>query len=252
MKLLKPKEKRFWEIDFLRGIAIIMMIIFHFLYDLVYFGGYGFDIWSGFWLFFARTTALIFIFLVGISLTLSYSRATRAKLTKRRRINLPLKYIKRGLRIFGYGLLITAATFLFLENGVIVFGILHFIGVAIILAYPLIRYSYSNLVLGIVFIAAGFYLSSFTLNFSWLLWLGLKQAGFYTLDYFPIFPWLGVVLIGLFAGNILYKDYKRRFRIREIGSLQVIKQLCYIGRHSLLIYLIHQPVLIALLYMFVF
>jgi len=241
-------DKRFWEIDFLRGIAIIMMIIFHFLFDLYYFGGYDFNLWSGFWFAFGRITALIFIFLVGISLTLSYSRTIKLK----KKINFPMKYVKRGIMIFGYGILITLVTFLFLESGVIVFGILHFIGVAIILAYPFIRLTDANLLFGIAFIFIGYPVSDIILEIPWLLWLGVKQTGFYTLDYFPVFPWFGFVLFGIFVGNILYRNYKRRFRFKELGSLPVIKQLCYIGRHSLLIYLIHQPVLIALLYLLVF
>jgi uncharacterized membrane protein len=238
-------RKRFWEIDFLRGIAILMMIIFHFLYDLNYFSVYYSDLWSGFWFLFGRITALIFIFLVGISLTLSYVRTRHAK------INLPLKYIKRGLRVFGYGLLITLATLLFLKDGLIIFGVLHFIGVAIILAYPFLRFSFVNLFLGIIFISIGFYISEIFVDFPWLLWLGLKQEYFYTLDYFPIFPWFGIVLFGLFFGNILYKNYERQFKLRDFSNFIFVKQLCLIGRHSLFIYFIHQPILIAILHLFV-
>jgi len=238
-------NKRFWEIDFLRGIAVIMMIIFHILFDLNYFSVHYSDLWSGFWFFFGRITALIFIFLVGISLTLSYARA------KKRKINLPAKYIKRGLRVFGFGLLITLATFLLLKEGTIFFGVLHFIGVAIILAYPFLKYTKENLMLGIIFIIAGFSFSATFADFPWLLWLGFVPENFYMLDYFPILPWFGVVLLGLFAGNMLYKNYKRVFRIRDLSSFFPIRQLCFIGRHSLVIYLLHQPILIGLLYLFV-
>jgi len=75
--MAKNLEKRFWEIDFLRGLAIIMMILFHLLYDLNYFGEYNLNLHSGFWWYFARMTATIFILLVGISLTLSFSRAKK-------------------------------------------------------------------------------------------------------------------------------------------------------------------------------
>jgi uncharacterized membrane protein len=236
--------KRFWEIDFLRGIAIVMMIVFHFLYDLNFFGVYPVDVYSGFWWLFARVTAAVFLLLVGISLTLSYSRALQEG---RRR--LWSKYLRRGLKIFCLGLAITAITWLFLGAGFIVFGVLHLIGVSVILAYPLVRHRYRNLLLGIIFIIAGLFLWNFVFESGWLLWLGFMPRGFYTLDYFPLFPWFGVVLIGLFLGNSLYRNYKRRFGFPDKPGSVLAKPVCFLGRHSLLVYFLHQPVLIALLYL---
>ncbi|MFC2143844.1 heparan-alpha-glucosaminide N-acetyltransferase [Candidatus Aenigmatarchaeota archaeon] len=238
-------NKRFWEIDFLRGIAIIMMVIFHFLFDIYYFDGLAFNPHSGFWWVFARITASIFIILVGVSLTLSHSRARHKGI-----VSGFSKYLKRGLKIFGWGIAITVLTWLFLPSGLIMFGVLHLIGISIILAYPLMRYRYLNFVLGTIFILIGVYLSTMTFDFYWLVWLGFMPHSFYTLDYFPIFSWFGVVLIGIMVGNILYKDYVRRFRLPDISNNRLSRLLCYLGRHSLMIYLIHQPILIVLLYLF--
>ena len=237
---------RFWEIDFLRGIAIIMMITFHFLFDLNYFGNYGFNLHSGFWWLFARITAAIFIFLVGVSLTLSYSRAIKEKEGDL----YFLKYLYRGLKIFSWGLIITLITWVFIKQGLIIFGVLHFIGVAIILAYPFIRLRFLNLFLGILLIIFGIYLTGLRFDFPWLIWLGFMPQNFYTFDYFPILPWFGLVLLGLFFGNLLYPEGKRSIKIREIKN-PVTNLFCFLGRHSLLIYLIHQPVLVALLHIFV-
>jgi len=239
-------EKRFWEVDSLRGLAIIMMILFHLLYDLTYFGEYNLNLRSGFWLYFGRTTATIFILLVGISLTLSFSRT---KKIQNAREKIYQKYIKRGLKVFSWGLIITLTTFVFLREGFIVFGILHFIGISIILAYPFLKLRSGNLLIGIVFISIGIYLKNFTFGFPWLMWLGLRPERFYTVDYFPIFPWFGVILIGLFFGNLLYPDYKRKFNLCDLSNFSFIRLFCFLGRHSLLIYLIHQPILIALLYL---
>lgn len=228
-------SKRFWEIDFLRGVAVIMMIVFHFLYDLNYFAIYQTQLWSGFWLIFERITALIFIFLVGISLTLSYSKHPKV-----------LWFVKRGLKIFCCGLLITIATVLFLNQGTIFFGVLHFIGVAVVLSYPFVKYTYKNIAIGTALIVIGLYLSTLAFNFPWLMWLGFAPSNFYTLDYFPLLPWFGVVLLGIFAGNKLYKNNKRLFKISEVTN-PFVRFLCFIGRHSLLIYLLHQPVLIGVL-----
>lgn len=244
--MYKHLDKRFWEIDLLRGIAIIMMIVFHLLYDLAHFGAYNLTVHSGFLFYFACATATIFLLLVGISLTLSFSRATNRQKTKPK---LYRKYLKRGLKIFSWGLVITVLTWLFLREGFVVWGILHLIGISIILAYPLLKFRYWNLLLGLGFIACGLFLKNITFSFPWLLWLGLTPNSFYTIDYFPLLPWFGVVLIGLFIGNLLYPNYTRSFKLGDLSKFSFIGWWCFLGRHSLLIYLIHQPVLIVALYM---
>jgi len=233
--------KRFYEIDSLRGVAIVMMIAFHFLYDLKFFGIYNLGESFVFWWLFPRFIAFIFIFLVGISLTVSYSRVK--KWSEKKKVK---KYFFRGLKIFSWGLIITVITWLYLREGFVVFGILHFIGLSIILAYPFLRWRYKNLLIGTALIAARFFLGNFYVNFPWLLWLGLKPAMFYTVDYFPLIPWFGVVLLGIFFGNIFYPDGKRIFKIKEITH-PVVNFLCALGRNSLLIYLIHQPILVLII-----
>ena len=231
--------KRFWEIDFLRGIAIILMIISNFITDLAFFGIYDAPL---FWQVFARITASLFIFLAGVSLALSYSRVNK-------RSNSFMKYFFRGARIFSWGMAITLVTWLFMEEGFVVFGVLHLIGLSIILAYPLLGFRYLNLLLGTAFVAAGLYASSFLFSFPWLLWLGFVPAGFYSVDYFPLLPWFGIVLIGLFFGNLLYPGGKRKIRLPETKN-PAINALAFLGRNSLRIYLIHQPVLIGMIYLF--
>ncbi|HEX7469089.1 MAG TPA: heparan-alpha-glucosaminide N-acetyltransferase, partial [Methanobacterium sp.] len=154
-------NERFWEIDFLRGLAVIMMISYHLLFDLSFFGVYPINTSSGFFWYFARITAFMFIFLVGISLHLSYSRAKMSGRYVGEK-DLFFKYLKRGLKIFSLGILITLATWIFIRQDFIIFGILHFVGLAIILEYPFMKYKYFNLALGLVLIVLGFYLSNFT------------------------------------------------------------------------------------------
>ncbi len=239
----KSLNVRFWEVDSLRGLAIIMMVTYHFIFDLTFFGIYPFDIYSGFWWFFARITALTFIFLMGVSLTLS---STRAEISGEG--ILFKKYFKRGLKIFSLGILITFATLIFIPQEFIIFGVLHFIGISIILAYPFLKRKSLNLFLGITIIVTGIYLGNLTFNFSWLVWLGFIPNTLQTVDYFPILPWFGVVLIGLFFGGILYKNYKRQFKLPDLSKNYFIKSFSFLGRNSLIIYLIHQPILIIVLY----
>jgi uncharacterized membrane protein len=241
-------NKRFWEIDVLRGLAILMMVIYHLVFDLTYFGIFSFDVSSGIWWWFARTTAFIFLFLVGISLTLSYTRAEFMASTKEKKSLFP-KYLKRGVKIFSLGLLITLVTWIFIPEDFILFGVLHFIGIAIILEYPFLNKKYINLILGIIFIFSGFFLAQFTVSYPWLLWLGLKPVEFVTVDYFPLLPWLGVVSLGIFAGKTLYPNYERSFHLPELSKNPFAGIFSFLGRHSLLIYLIHQPILIVILYL---
>lgn len=236
-------NKRFWEIDVLRGIAIVMMIIFHTLFNLNYFGEFNFDVSSGFWFYFARITAGLFILLVGVSLSVSYSRIKENFMKKK----VYLKYIKRGLIVFSYGLLITLATWIFMRDGFVVFGILHLIGASIILAIPFLKFKWLNLMLGFMIIFVGIYLRSLSFDFSFLLPLGFIPKGFYSLDYFSIFPWFGVVLIGISLGNVFYEKHERKFEFPDLSRFSLTKIFSFLGRKSLLIYLLHQPILLVLL-----
>jgi uncharacterized membrane protein len=248
-------KTRFWEVDLLRGLAIVMMVVFHFFYDLSFFGIYQVNVSSGFWFYFARTTAGLFIILVGVSLVLSSSRAEMQGI---RRKQVFVRFLKRGLWIFFLGLLVTVVTYFLVRDGFIVFGILHFIGISIILAYPFLRLKAWNLVFGAMAIVIGFLLQSwpvfspfftpfFTPSSYWLLWLGIVPEGFYTLDYIPVFPWFGAVLIGIFLGNALYGGYRRRFTLPDLSDNALAGTLCLLGRNSLFIYLIHQPLIVAAL-----
>jgi uncharacterized membrane protein len=246
-------DKRFWEIDALRGVAILMMVLYHLLYDLAYFGGYDIDVYSGFWRYFARATASLFILLVGVSLTRSLRAATGAKHPEsgRFRVSLGLfpKYLRRGLRIFGWGLVITLLTWLLTPEGTVVFGILHFIGLSVVLAYPFLQIRGWNLVLGLAAIVLGVYLQDVTVGFPWLLWLGLRPEHFATFDYFPVLPWFGLTLWGVFCGSWFYANDRRRLALPDLSACAPIRLLRFLGRHSLAVYMLHQPALIAALYL---
>jgi uncharacterized membrane protein len=238
-------NERFWEIDLLRGVAILMMIFYHVLYDLDRFGGLEMEIHTGFWRYFAFATASLFLLLVGVSLTLSYARA--AQLSSEQRL-FP-KYLNRGVRIFAWGLVITAVTWVLMREGFVRWGILHLIGLSIILAFPLLKSRYGNLVLGSLFLLLGMLIANLQVESPWLLWLGLMPPQFTSVDYFPVLPWFGVVLIGVFVGNSLYPCYQRNFRLRDRSNVPMIRGINFLGRHSLLIYLVHQPLLITALFL---
>ena len=235
-------RQRFWEIDMWRGLAIIMMVIFHLMWDL-----WAFRIlpnvvlYAGFWKYFQRTTAISFLLLVGVSLTVSYRRAQEKG---DETAGLWRKFAWRGLRVFGVGMGFTLIAWVS-GFGYVQFGILHLIGVAIMLSYPLLRYRWLNLLLWAVFFAVGGLLEGYYADNNWLLWLGLHTREYAPLDYFPLIPWLGVVLLGLFLGNTLYRTEGRLIPLPDWGWLPPVRLLRFLGRHSLVIYVIHQPLLLA-------
>jgi uncharacterized membrane protein len=232
------KKERFWEIDALRGLAITKMVIFNYSFALFYLGIYTFKEGMSF----PGWAAAVFIFLVGLSLTISYNR-----IKKKPKKEIYKKFFLRGLKIFGFGILITIITFITFPEAFIIFGILHFIGVSIIIGQFFLRFKKLNFFLGLLIIALGFYLQNFRFDFSWLLWLGFAPNNFYTFDYFPILPWFGITLLGIFFGNWLYKNGKRQFKIKDLSNFSIVKLLTFLGRKSLIIYLVHQPLLISVL-----
>ena len=232
---------RFPEIDITRGIAILMMVIFHTVFDISFFGIAPVNVATGFWRYFAMTTAFLFLFIVGISLVVSHARSA-AKLD---RFSLAKKFLYRGAGILALGLLVTLATWWYLHEGFVIFGILHLIGVSVMLSPLFFRFGKYNIFLGLLCIAAGFFVGTFQ-GPVWLLPFGIYPPSFTSIDYTPLFPWFGVVLIGLGAGEFLYTKGVRHFTMPAVPE-QVAVPLSFLGRHSLILYLIHQPVIILLL-----
>ncbi|CAN5252470.1 hypothetical protein BH24ACT17_BH24ACT17_13030 [soil metagenome] len=157
------------------------------------------------------------------------------------------KYLARGLRILAYGMVLTVV-FLALGMGVVAFGILHLIGVSIILAYPFLGLRFTNLVLGTLIFAAGQYTMAqdpYSQSF-WLLPFGVVPEGVMMPDYRPLLPWFGVVLIGLFFGNVVYGDGRGTAVLKDKAPV-LARPLLPLGRNSLFVYLIHQPIIVALL-----
>jgi uncharacterized membrane protein len=220
-------RERFWEIDFLRGIAIVMMVFFHAVFDLSFFGLWPVNVFEPGWRIFAAVTASVFIVLSGISTTFSHSN------------------LRRGARIFLFGMLATAVTWLYLGTGFVVFGILHFIGFSAIVSKPFLKLGKWNLLLAACVIVAGLQTYSMQFGFPWLVWLGLMPQGFVSVDYFPVLPWFGLFLTGIYAGTRFYPG-RRTFRLPDLDN-PASGFFRFLGRHSLLIYLLHQVIIVAVI-----
>lgn len=237
------KLARLWEVDTLRGFAIVEMIFYHFVWDLNFFGLYDGNLLVGPWQWFARSIATIFLFVLGVSLTLSYD-GYRWKTGQ----TAPFaKYLVRGLQIFGLGLLITIGTYFFVGPSFVVFGILHLLGASVILGYPFLRLNrWVSLGAGLTMILVGLYLDTLFVGHPWLIWLGVKQVGRGMVDYYPLLPWAGIALLGIFAGRTLYRQGQLRFALPNVSQAGPVRGLRFLGRHSLLIYMVHQPLIIGL------
>lgn len=235
-------QNRLWEVDALRGLAVVAMIFFHFMWDLWFYRLTYQDVVGPAWQAFARGIGTTFIFVLGLSVTLDYSRIVAKGISPFART------LKRGLMIFGCGLLVSIGTYAFIGNEWVRFGILHHAGVAIILAYFFMRLPALPVAgIGIALIALGSYLSGLPGPSEWLLPFGLVPPGLSMVDYYPLLPWFGVALLGVAFGKSAYANGARKFALPELGDSPPVRFLRFLGRHSLVIYLVHQLVLQAIL-----
>lgn len=232
---------RLWEIDALRGLAVVLMVVFHLTWDLRFLGLVAVDVFSRPWQIFARGIGSLFIFLLGISLVLSSTRAPSRALLLR-------STVQRASLLFGLGVVVTAATALFAGAGYVRFGILHLLGAPTLLALlALAASAWASGLAGALMVVLGAWLNTLSAPHPWLLWLGVPQAGVVMVDYYPLLPWAGVALLGVAAGQVAYPLGRRGFRLPELSSSPMVWALQALGRRSLVIYLLHQPLLLALL-----
>ncbi|MBI2598135.1 MAG: DUF1624 domain-containing protein [Candidatus Diapherotrites archaeon] len=228
-------KSRFFEIDLLRGIAVLMMVLFHFLWDLNYFEFISVSLYEGFFGLFQKATAGTFLFLVGVVLSISFGKSGE---------NFQKKVFVRSAKIFSYAMLVTIFSLLFFPQEPIFFGILHLIAVSILLSTFFVRLGFLNLILSAFFVFSPLFFDYSSQNLKLFFWIGLAKSP-PALDFFPLIPWFGAVLAGIFAGNYFYKNGTGKFEIKNPGTA-LTDFVAFLGRHSLFIYFAHQPVLFSL------
>jgi uncharacterized membrane protein len=233
---MKTKQ-RIHEIDLVRGIGVILMILFHFIFDLSFFGIINFRPDQLPWNLIARTAQIIFIVCAGITFTFSTEKSQDLKISKI--FQGKLKYL---ITLSSLALLITLITWLIFRNQFVIFGILHFYVIATLLTIPLRKLKIWNALLGILILVISFVIPKFDALW-WTYPLGLNNPTFLAFDYFPLLPWYGVFLIGVAIGSFLInknilQTYQPVFQNMPLET---------IGKHSLLIYLFHQPIIAGLL-----
>ena len=222
-------------VDALRGIAILAMIAYHFSYDLRFYGVVAWDFEHGpFWLVTRTLIAGTFLMVAGVGLVL----ADRAGAP-------PSHFWKRFGVIAACALAASIGSYMVFPRTFIYFGILHCIAAASVLAWPLVRRPRFALLAGIVVIGAGVFCSNTAFNDRLMSMVGFMTFKPPTEDYVPLFPWAGAMLIGIAAGHALVK-----LDFRPLAPLaRCPRWVAWAGRHSLAIYMIHQPVLFATLWL---
>ncbi|AWN42233.1 DUF1624 domain-containing protein [Methylobacterium durans] len=224
-------------IDAARGAAIVAMVVYHTVWDLGFLSltPDNYALTSP-----GRAAAHLiagsFLFLVGVGLVLMNGDRIR-----------PRPFGLRLLRIGAAALLITLATYFAFPDSFIFFGVLHCIALASVLALPFLRLPPALILLAAGLVAAAPHLiASPLLDAPALRFLGLGVTLPRTNDYVPLFPWFGAVLAGLVAG----RAFLPRLAASRIGRWhpgRAGRALAFAGRHSLAIYLLHQPLLLAAL-----
>lgn len=241
----RTSRNRLVVLDLARGAALIAMIIYHAIWDGLQFGLINWTLERDLAL--QQSAKLIagsFLFIAGISIALASARSAKPLINKR-------GFWKRFALLAGAAALVSIATFFALPQAPIYFGILHHIALSsVILALltPLPAFFLVALGAGVLIINA--YVGIEVFNHPATIWLGLGTQNPVTADWVPLFPWLAAGLIGLAIGKMVIIPWmaSRPPRSGDVhSSNRPAKLLSWMGRHSLAIYLIHQPILIGLI-----
>ena len=246
-KVQRQKAGRLAGLDTIRGITLLSMMLYHTCWDLVFlfgkkipgYSGLGGYVWQ-------QSICWTFILLAGFCWSLGSH------------------HLKRGLIVFGSGILITFVTLLVMPESRVIFGVLTLIGSCMLLLIPmeklllklraeiglagsfLLFLLFRNVNTGylgfenwnILKLPDGFYENLFTT------YLGFPQKGFFSADYFSLLPWFFLFLTGFY----LYQLVQKNHMMEKLFSWRV-PGFDVIGRHSLLIYLLHQPVVFGISWM---
>ncbi len=223
-------SKRSFELDLLRGGAVILMVLFHIGYDLAYFGYADYVTTRDIeWISFRGVILSMFLLAVGMSSYLAHKDAIAYS-----------KLIKTVVKLSMISVLISFGSYLVFPTQWIYFGVIHFIAVALVASLMFVKVPTLSFVIGVGII--GSYLMGVSpldglYIYSVLYW----NIPVHTVDVVSFTPWFGVVLIGIFVME------KNIFGLSVMQNVST-RRVSFLGQHSLAIYLLHQPILFGLFY----
>ncbi len=234
-----PVKERYWEIDAVRGFSLLAMIFLHTIFLLGVFHIVDVEVWLGLYIYLPLGTS-IFVIISGVALVLRHGRM----LGQPRRAYY-IAILKRGIEIILIGLVVSVIASLlilvFISDGrYMYFNFLQMMGLSMILCLPFLRFGKWNQIPAVFFILLGLFLETIK-GPAWLMVFGILPPDLFPRDFFPIFPWVGVMLLGVCLGALLYPNGIRRYHLRLAGKLGQV--LALIGRYPLQIYLVHIPLI---------
>ena len=235
----RDTSQRLERIDILRGSAIVLMILFHLNYSLVHiFDSEILNLSEYFWFFLGKISALSFIFLAGFSYFLAEQKYGK---------KVKQKYLRYAVILGFFALCISFFTYFLFPEQFIAFGILHFFALSFLLLPYFTRLWYWIIPLAGAIILSGAYFFP-VVESAFFFPLGFRNIEFFSADYYPLFPYFGVLLLGYVGARfssqywlLKYLSLSRKIYFWERG-------LIYLGKRSLLVYLIHQPIIIWVLF----
>lgn len=229
------EKGRFWQLDLLRGVAVFGMIIFHAFFILDFYGVVESNMGAGPWHAFGQVIRYTFLGLVGVGMVISYRRFLKMG----SRWGAIRWQWRRAVMVFAAGMLVSLITSVFLPEYYVKFGILHLIGVSIFVLSFLMWNRWVVLVAGVAAFWWGYFQDDGGV------FLFVKNWNLRSVDYFPLFPWMGVVALGIFLGEVFYG----RIKLAVFDGLRkcfLLRFMVFWGRHALVVYLLHVPILMAL------
>jgi uncharacterized membrane protein len=236
---MPPKAPRLALVDVLRGFAVAQMIVYHFIYDLNHFGWLKLRMLSDQpWVGWRTAIVTQFLLLVGVGLVLRTSYKPTLS-----------DFWRRWAQVAGAAALVSIGSAAVFGPRFIWFGILHFIAAALVLARPLVRIGPWNLLLGLALVAIGLLYTNAMFNGTPTNIIGLVTAKPKTEDYVPLLPWLGVVLVGAALGALWQRHGWAIAPALRRWNDEPPRLLLLLGTWSLTIYLVHQPILLGILWL---
>lgn len=228
---------RVLAVDVARGLAIAGVVLFHIVWDLEFTGIISGVAQHQIWLLFGRSLAATFMFLVGVSLVLAHNDTIHIKAFTRRLLTIAL-----------YASAITLVTRFVFPNSFIYFGILHAIAAATLLGVPFLRANASVLLgAAVILLILPSVVDTPAFNTRWLAWIGFAERPPPSNDFVPIFPWVGITLLGMVSAKLFPFRRDRNSAAMPETQSSLARILVWMGNRSLPIYLLHQPILLSLI-----
>lgn len=232
------RSSRLQIIDVARGVAIIAMVIYHLFWDLSYFRIFPVDVgYDPGWVLFARSILFAFIFLVGVGLVMGHSAGIRWA-----------SFGRRWAFLGAGAALITISTLVTFPDTFVYFGVLHAIAAISILALPfLFTPIWLTAIVGLVIALLPLFYSNPFFDQKIVSWIGFWVVPPPSNDLVPLFPWLGVGLLGVAAMRIAQATGFTETLAKLNSPSALARGLAFLGRWSLVIYLLHQPILMGVI-----